>query len=71
VDRHAGLRFDQTVVLCGFCAQQACAQVLRPIGYRDPQTGKALAFLTHHFNVSVQPIVRVYHGRWRIELFFK
>jgi len=71
VDKRTGLRFDQTVVLSGFYAQRAYPEVLRRIGYRDSQTGKALVFLTNNFTVPALAIARLYHGRWQIELFFK
>jgi len=71
VDKRTGLRFDQTVVLSGFYAQRAYPETLRRIGYRDPQTGKALVFLTNNFTVPALVIAQLYHGRWHIELFFK
>lgn len=71
VDKSIGLRFDQTVVLSGFYAQRAYPDTLRRIGYRDPQTGKALVFLTNNFTVPALAIAQLYHGRWQIELFFK
>ena len=71
VDKTTGLRFDQTVVLSGFYAQRAYPETLRRIGYRDPQTGKALVFLTNNFTVPALAIARLYHCRWQIELFFK
>ena len=71
VDKSVGLRFDQTVVLSGFYVQRTYPQALRRIGYRDPQTGKALVFLTNNFAVPALAIAQLYHGRWQIELFFK
>src|SRR5207247_9364403 len=71
VDKSTGLRFDQTVVLSGFYAQRSYPQTLRRIGYRDPQTSKALVFLTNNFTVPALAIAQLYHGRWQIELFFK
>ena len=71
VDKSIGLRFDQTVVLSGFYAQRAYPDTLRRIGYCDPQTGKALVFLTNNFTVPALAIAQLYHGRWQIELFFK
>lgn len=44
---------------------------LRRIGYRDPETGQALVFLTNNFTVSALTITHLYRGRWQIELFFK
>ena len=71
VDKSTGLRFDQTVELSGFYAQRAFPDTLRRIGYRDPQTGKALVFLTNNFTVPALAIAQLYHGCWQIELFFK
>ena len=71
VDRVTGLRFDQTIVLAGFYARRDYPDALRRIGYRDPQTGNALVFLTNNFTASALTIVQLYHGRWQIELFFK
>jgi len=71
VDKAPGLRFDQTVTLRGFYAQRDYPETLRRIGYRDPQSGKALVFLTNNFAVPALTIARLYHCRWQIELFFK
>lgn len=71
VDKRTGLRFDQTVVLSGFYARRAYPEPLRRIGYRDPQTGKALVFLTNNFAVPALAVAQLYRGRWQIELFFK
>lgn len=71
VDKSTGLRFDQTVGLTGLRAQQDYPAPLRRIGYRDPDTGKALVFLTNNFTVPALTIAQLYRGRWQIELFFK
>ena len=71
VDKTTGLRFDQTVATTGFHAQRDYPDPLRRIGYRDPETGIALVFLTNNFTVPALTIVQLYHGRWQIELFFK
>ena len=71
VDQTTGLRFDQTVGLTGLKAQQDYPVPLRRIGYRDPQTGKGLVFLTNNFTVPALTIAQLYRGRWQIELFFK
>jgi hypothetical protein len=44
---------------------------LRRIGYRDPETGKVLVFLTNNFTVPALTVTQLYRGRWQIELFFK
>jgi hypothetical protein len=71
VDKATGLRFDQTVVTVGFYARRDYPDALRRIGYRDPQTGKSLVFLTNNFTAPALTIAQLYHGRWQIELFFK
>ena len=71
MDKSTGLRFDHTVVLSGFHAQRAYPEPPRRIGYPDPQTGKALVFLSNNFAVPALAIARIYQGRWQIGLFFK
>ena len=71
VDKTTGLRFDQTVVLTGLDAQHDYPVPLRRIGYRDPETGKVLVFLTNNFTVPALTIAQLYRSRWQIELFFK
>jgi hypothetical protein len=71
VDKATGLRFDQTVVLSGFYSQQEYPEALRRVGYRDPQTGKSLVFLTNNFTEPALTIAQLYRCRWQVELFFK
>ena len=71
VDKTTGLRFDQTVGLTGLNAQPDYPVPLRRIGYRDPQTGKALVLLTNNSTVPALTIAQLDRGRWQIELFFK
>ena len=71
VDKTTGLRFDQTVVLSGFYSRQEYPEVLRRIGFRDPQTGKSLVFLTNNFTEPALTIAQLYRCRWQVELFFK
>jgi hypothetical protein len=71
VDKSTGLRFDQTVVLTGFRSHQQYPDVLRRIGFRDPQTGKRFVFLTNNFTEPALTIAQLYRCRWQIELFFK
>ena len=71
VDKPTGLRCDQTVSLTGCYARRAYPEPLRRSGFRDPQTGKALGFLTHNFTEPALTIAQLYRCRWRIELFFK
>ena len=71
VAKPTGLRFDQTVVMTGLKAHHDYSVPLRRIGYRDPETGKMLVFLTNHFTVPALAIAQLYRGRWQIEVFFK
>ena len=57
--------------MTGLLAQHDYPDPLRRIGYRDPQTGKTLVFLTNNFTVPALTIAQLYRGRWQIELFFK
>jgi len=71
VDKTTGLRFDQTVMATGLETQHDYPAPLRRIGYRDPETGQVLVFLTNNFAVPALTITHLYRGRWQIELFFK
>ena len=61
---------DQTIVLDSRKARPL-GLVLRRIGYRDPETGRHLVFLTNDFESAASTIADVYRQRWQIELFFK
>jgi len=71
VDKTTGLICDQTVVTSGHKTATDYPQKLRRIAYRDPQTGKALVFLTNNFTLPPLTIARLYKCRWQVELFFK
>jgi hypothetical protein len=71
VDKTTGLRFDQIVLLNSFYVHRAYPEALRRIGYRDPQSGQSLVFLTNNFSLSALAVAQVYRSRWQIELFFK
>ena len=71
VDKSAGVLFDQLVRLADFKTKRSYPLALRRIGYRDPDTGKKLIFLTNHLALPALVIARLYKARWQIELFFK
>ncbi len=71
VDRTTGLVCDQTIVLTGTDSAQTYPVPLRRIGYRDPETGKRLDFLTNHFTLPALTVAELYRLRWQVELFFK
>ena len=47
VDKTAGLRYDQTIVMTGLKAKNDYPDPLRRSGYRDPITHRAMVFLTN------------------------
>jgi hypothetical protein len=71
VDKAAGVRFDQTVLLHDFKTKPSYPGVLRRIGFRDRETGRTFVFLTNHFHLPAADVARLYKSRWQIELFFK
>ena len=71
IDKSAGLRCDQSIVLTGVKTSRNYPQLLRRIGYHDPKTGKTLDFLTNHFALPAQTVAELYRSRWQVELFFK
>jgi hypothetical protein len=71
VDKNTGVHFDQTVVLTSFYAHRDYPDTLRRVGFRDPQSGRRLVFLTNNFTEPALTIAQLYRCRWRIELFFK
>jgi len=44
---------------------------LRRIGFKDPDTGKRLTFITNRFDLATSTICALYKARWKVELFFK
>jgi len=71
VDRSTGLICDQTIVLTRKESAEAYSAKLRRVRYRDPETGKALTFLTNDFTLPALTIAHLYRLRWQVELFFK
>jgi IS4 transposase len=62
---------DRLIRLRGPKSRQVYPDTLRLVGYRDPQTGKRLVFLTNHLMLDALSIALLYRKRWQIELFFK
>ena len=71
VDKSAGLRCDQSIVLTGVKISQSYPQWLRRIKYHDLKTGKTFDFLTNNFVLPAQTVAELYRSRWQVELFFK
>lgn len=71
VDRSTGIICDQRVMLNGFYSAKNYPEHLRRIRFKDPETGKALVFLTNNTALPALTIATLYKNRWYVELFFK
>jgi len=71
VEKAAGLRSDQTIVLTGPKSSQRYPDPLRRIHYFDAAKNLRLIFLTNNFLLPALTIAQLYRTRWRVELFFR
>jgi len=71
VDKAAGLRSDQTIVLCGPKTSRAYPVPLRRVAYHDAKISKRFVFLTNNFDLPAIVVAELYKSRWQVELFFK
>lgn len=71
IDSSAGIRSDQTIRLTGPLSRKRYQDVIRRIGFKDPDSGKRLVFLTNNFSLDAGAIALLYKKRWQVELFFK
>lgn len=71
IDKSAGLRCDQTVLLTGVDTSRYYPEKLRRIKYVDTAAAKTFVFLTNDFSLPAQTIADLYRCRWQVELFFK
>jgi transposase len=71
VDKSAGLRCDQSIVLTGFYSRKDYPEKLRRIRYFDAQNKRQLVFLSNNFELPALTIAELYKCRWQVELFFK
>ena len=71
VDESSGVRSDQIVWLTLPKSIEHYPERFRRISYRDPETDKALVFLSNNFDLPALTIAQLYKSRWRVELFFK
>ncbi len=71
VNQSCGLRCDQTIILDSPAGRAGYPEKLRRISFMDPQTGKALVFVTNQFDLDALIVAQIYRRRWAIELFFR
>jgi len=71
VDKGTGVRSDQVVWLSLLKSIEHYPDRLRRIGYKDPESGRVLVFLTNNFDLPAITIAQLYKCRWGVELFFK
>jgi hypothetical protein len=69
--RSTGVICDQRVMLNGFYSAKAYPEHLRRVRFKDPESGRTLAFLTNNTVLPALTIAALYKGRWQVELFFK
>lgn len=70
-DRATGIICDQTITLNGSHSRQHYPAHMRRIRFTDPESGKALVFLTNNFTLPATTVCALYKSRWQVELFFK
>jgi hypothetical protein len=71
VEDGTGVISDHVVVLDGYKATLGYPDKLRRVRYKDPETGKRLAFITNDMELPALTVCLIYKHRWRVELFFK
>jgi IS4 transposase len=71
VDKGAGLRCDQTIVLTGQDSSRTYPVPARQIHYFDAEHDLRLSLLTNNFALPALTIAQLYKSRWNVELFFK
>jgi len=70
-DRTTGVIADQKIALDGHYTRKDYPVHLRRVRFRDPETKKALVFLTDQTTLPALTICERYKNRWQVELFFK
>jgi hypothetical protein len=70
-DRTTGVIADQKIALDGHYTRKHYPVHLRRVRFKDPETEKALVFLTNHTTLPALTICDLYKSRWQVELFFK
>jgi hypothetical protein len=71
VDKAAGVRCDQRILLTHPKSWQVYREPLRRVRIYDATHQRTLVFLTNHFELPSQTVADLYRRRWQIELFFR
>jgi len=71
IDRHTGVRSDQTIILTGKYTAEKFPALLRRVSFYAADTDQRFVFLTNNFQIPSPTVAAIYHHRWQIELFFK
>ena len=71
VDKSAGVRSDQTVILTTLESAKAYPDPLRRVSYLDVENRRRLKFLTNNFHLPALTIAQISKCRWQVELFYK
>lgn len=66
-----GVTADEMIQLTGVLTVKRYPIALRRVSFVDPETGKALVFLTNNLRLPAHTICSLYKQRWQVELFFK
>jgi hypothetical protein len=71
VDKHSGIRVDQSVKIKNFYPYKNYPENLRRIVFVDEIQKKRFEFITNNFGLPAIEVAQLYKHRWMIELFFK
>ena len=71
VDKHTGLRCDQTIRLTTRWSRRFLNVPLRRIRLYDAEQKLTLIVLTNNFELPASTIMLLYRRRWQVELFFR
>jgi hypothetical protein len=71
VERSAGLRCDQIILLTGVPTTQRYPDALRRIHSFDAEKDLRLTFLPNTSLLPALTIAQLYRARWQVELFFR